>query len=192
MAASLLAHLALFGAWMASRPPERFVEPPVMQVTVVTPHRPPERRRPQPVRNAPPTALSRAEPQTPPPLAPRPQPAPGPVAPRIVSEAELLAGRAKDADQLKAALNQRRHVSPWDGCNKLPGPPDWTAPPCPPSGSNADAAGVLSVRDPSHGAFAGAAAAKSAMKAYREKEPPPGPADPREFPGFKCTLLHKC
>jgi hypothetical protein len=189
--ASLLAHAALFATWMASRPPELFVEPPAIQVTLMAPRRPPERSRPaRPSRAAPSQSRSRTISAPPPPPVAPPSPTP-PVPPRILSEQELLAGRDTDAGRLHAALNRRRHVSPWDGCKTLPGPPDWTAPPCPPSGSNDQAAAILSMRDPSHGAFAADAASKAAMKAYREKEPPPGPADPREYPGLRCTFLHQ-
>jgi hypothetical protein len=186
----LLAHIAVLGVWMATRAPERFAEPPTISVTLVSPPHAHEARKP---RTAAPSPGPPRRGASPPEAHVSPTPvAPAPIAPRVLSDEDLLAGRPTDAGQVKNALNQRRHVSPWDGCNKLPGPPDWRAPPCPNSGSNDQAETVLSLRDPSHGGFAGAAAAKSAMKAYREKEPPPGPADPREFPGFRCTLLHRC
>jgi hypothetical protein len=179
LAASLVAHLALLGAWMATRPPERFVEPPAIQVTLVTPHRSPDLSKFRPTPSAPASSRSRAETT----ISPLPPAAPttAPVAPRILSEEELLAGRPTDADQLKAALNQRKHVTPWDGCKKLPGPPDWTAPPCPPSGSNEEAKHVLSLPDlQGHGEIA----RKDRIQAYKGGTGP--------YPGVSCVIFHKC
>lgn len=104
-----------------------------------------------------------------------------PVAPRVLSEEELLAGRNKDAEQLKSALNQRRHKTKWDGCSKLPGPPDWTAPPCPPSGSNAQAKTVLSLSG--RGAH-GEIARKDAIQSYKDGTGP--------YRGVACVIFHKC
>jgi hypothetical protein len=182
-AASLLAHLALVSLWMATRAPARFVEPPAMQVSLVA--QPRTRAAPVPQRS---TAMRRSshthlapphEPTAPPPPgAPAATP---PVAPRVLSEEELLAGRNKDAGQLKAALNQRKHVTPWDGCKKLPGPPDWTAPPCPPSGSNEEAKHVLSLPDlQGHGEIA----RKDRIQAYKDGTGP--------YPGVACVIFHKC
>jgi hypothetical protein len=184
-AASLLAHAALLGAWMATRPPERFAEPPAMQVSLVTPPRTralPERK---PQHNAPSSARSAGERPAPQEAAPPPPGEPtataAPVAPRVLSDEELLRGRSTDAGKLHEALNQRRHRTKWDGCNKLPGPPDWTAPPCPPSGSNEEAKHVLS-RPDLQGHDEGAR--RDRIRAYKDGTGP--------YPGVACVMFHKC
>jgi hypothetical protein len=183
-AASLVAHLALFGVWMASRPPPPFVEPPVMTVALVTLQRPHAPARPRPSARSPAAAHAKAaEPPpsapvaiAPPPVAPAP-----PAEPRGLSDEALLAGRNKDAAQLKAALYQRRHVSAWHGCNRLPGPPDWKAPPCPPAGSNEEAKHVLSLPDlEGHGEIA----RKDRIQAYKDGKGP--------YPGASCVIFHRC
>jgi hypothetical protein len=189
--ASLLAHAALVALWIVARPPELFVEPPAMQVTLVAPPRPPPPPPARRERRAPPVAPAAAPSPREPPVQPPPPAAAQ--APRPPSDEELLAGRTTTVGQLRAAQNRGER-----GAGKLPPPckpmsehSDRQAPPCRVAGPDDVASRVLADGGSAAAGFALEARRKTAIHDYVESQSPPGVADPRQHPGLRCVFLHR-
>jgi hypothetical protein len=187
-AASLLAHAALVALWIAARPPELFVEPPAMQVTLVAPPRPPPQPPARRERKSPPLGTPAVPPPREPPVPPPPAPAP---APHALSDEELLAGRATTVGQLRAAQNRGEHLAGKPPCKPMSEHSDRQAPPCRVGGPDDAASRVLADGGSAAAGFALEARRKSAIHDYVESQSPPGVADPRQHPGLRCVFLHR-
>ncbi len=175
-----MAHIALAVAWLATHPPPRFAEPATMQIALI---RPPPRVKPPPTptRAPPPIRLHLAIPAAPPPVAPLVTPAPPAQAaapgPHALTDEELLAGPKPSVEALRRTQGRDLRFN-----GPLP-------PPCKPANQRVanDPAPPCPVfkEDPE-------ARRKEAIKAYKDHYGPSGPASAADFPGLRCTLLHKC
>jgi hypothetical protein len=198
LAASLLAHIGMLAAWMATRLPDSFVEAPAFQVELLRPT--PRPRPPPPAPRRPRVSLDHTlapPPSVPTPLQPPALASPAPVAPiavdpRKLTDQELVeqSGPRADlnkvfADRAKRPLYSSRLPPGGDDCKPATEHSNRIAPPCPNWGagpSPRSPAGQL----PNRADVAGEAAYKNAMKGYREA---PGAAG---YPGIACAILHKC
>jgi hypothetical protein len=182
-AVSLLAHIGLAVAWLVTHPPPRFAEPVTMQIELI---RPPPRAGPppKPTRAAPPIRLHRASPVTPPPpiaplIAPPPPPTAqaAPAGPHVFTDEELLAGPKPPIEQLRRGSTHSAMVR--DGPLPLPCKPadrraaNDPAPPCPVFKETAEGR------------------RKEAIKTYKGQYGSSGMASPNDYPGLRCTFLHK-
>ncbi len=207
MAISLIAHATLLVAWLSTRAPPLFVEPPVMQVELM---RPPARREPpKPTAvsrpNAPATAAApQIQPVLPPVLSQPPGPsAPVPTGPRPVDPQQMTDGDILEQSGPRpdiAGLHREFALRPLSSKRLPPGPDD-----CKPATEHSNRIAL-----PCHGWGAGALhgppqlpdrpdiAAQAESKTiyrsygYRQGYGAPGVANPDSFPGLNCTLRGRC
>ncbi len=196
LAASFAVHVALLAAWLSKRPEFRFVDPPAMAVELVR-LRPPEPRPPPP---PPPPKPSRAQPagaqanapSSETPTTKPPPPAAPPVAPRQLTDEELLANRAKMTPRQIREAPVYDHTR-WDALPRPPRPKckpaeGYPGPPLPcPGDLGKDPNRPFDVdRDAPDSELAREGRYKRAMKAYHEA---PGGAG---YPGIACAIFHQC
>ncbi|MGH6962895.1 MAG: hypothetical protein ACREE0_00280 [Phenylobacterium sp.] len=181
LAVSLAAHAALLAAWMSTRQDLRWAEPPTMQVALVElpppPKPPPEPREPRP---SPTRVLARpAQGLEPRPVEQPPEPPPDNAPAQISPE-----WRVKPQPSLVLKPLSKTFRRP--KCKSSEDHSGWDGPPCPPGSPDDQAARYDVKRDSKAGAFAGEGDRKLRTKSYRES--------PRtdDYPGIRCTILHKC
>ncbi|THD62050.1 hypothetical protein [Phenylobacterium sp.] len=193
IAVSVLAHLALVVAWMTTRAPPVFVEPPAMAVELLRPERPPRPKISPPPRKPQTATVLTEAPAQPPPAA---QPPAAPAAPKVLdtqhmADTELLnrAGPRPDmgkvfADLAKRPLFSRNRPPAGDDCKPASEHSNRIAPPCPLWGgpiTHAEAQAKLPLR----GDIADQAQHKGVMKGYQQAYGHSGVATPEDFPGFR-------
>jgi hypothetical protein len=177
---SLLAHIAVFGAWFATHPRPLFVEPATMQIELI---RPPPRVKPlpKPAHAAPPIRLHPSNRATPPGVAPLVAPSPPtaqptPAGPHAFTDEELLAGAKPSIEQLRNAPIRDSAIR--NGPLSLPCKPASQraahdpAPPCPVFKDSPDA----------H--------AKREVKAYKDRYGPSGLPSANDYPSLRCRFAH--
>ncbi|HEX3886861.1 MAG TPA: hypothetical protein VHW05_05150 [Phenylobacterium sp.] len=173
-AASLLVHIALFGAWFATHPAGWFVEPATMQIELIGPA-PRAKPPPKPARAAPPLRLHPAKPATPPSLAPLIAPTP-PAGPQGFTDEELLAGPRPSVEQLRDGPVRNSAIR--DGPPPLPCKPadqrtaHDPAPPCPVFKETAEMR------------------ARREVNAYRDRYGPAGAPSANDYPSLRCVFAH--
>lgn len=205
LTASLTVHALLLAAWLSTRAPPRFVEPPAMQVSLLRPPlREPPRPKPEPQRQ-PVVSTPDARPIPPPPiLAQPPAPSsPGPVSPRAVdprqlTDSDLLtqSGPRPDIAKLHQELARRPLYSSrlppgGDDCKPATEHSSRIAPPCPVfAGGGPPPPGRLLNRPD----IAGQAAARTIFNSYgyRQGYGAPGVANANDYPGLGCVFMNRC
>ncbi len=186
LAASLLAHALLLGAWISTRHDLRFVEPPTMQVSLM--RLPPKPAASAPARPHPPRTLR---------VLSRPLEAqePQPAAPVIAKPAEAAASdispewRVKpEAPGLAGApfAKGRRTIGPVRPSCKTPLSSGERPLDCPPDAGELAASKFDAAKDGKLGGFEAEGRRKRAMKTYHEL---PGDAG---YPGVRCAIFHRC
>jgi hypothetical protein len=194
LAVSLAAHGLLLAGWMSTRPDLKLAESPTLEVQLVRLPPKPKRLEAPPKTTPPPRpGLPQPAPVEPPPTQtppPSPQVAP-PVAPRPLTDQELLAGLrlptlrqlrdapVRDGSWTTAAKPPRPKCKPAEG---YPGPPL----PCPGEMLKDPNRPYDVDRDAPDSELARAGRYKRAMKTYKEL---PGGAG---YPGIACAIFHKC
>lgn len=202
LAISLVAHTLLLAAWLSTRAPPRFVEPPVMRIELI---RPPPRERPKPAPTLQRQTSAPETPPLPPPILAQPAP-PSPAVPatpkavdtRQMTDNDILTQAGPKPDIAK--LHQELAKRPLYSSRLPPGPDDCKpatersnriAPPCPVfAGSVSHGPAPL----PNRPDIAGQAASRTIANSYgyRQGYGAPGAPNADNYPGLGCVFGNRC
>jgi hypothetical protein len=210
-AVSLLVHIALFGAWFATHPAGRFVEPATMQIELIRP--PPRVRQKQPSKPTPVSPARRGAPVASTPLGRPPAKAlnldpsllaiaPRVVDPRKMTDQDLLNRAGPRPDLAKTYADESRQPTfsrplgrnPEDmtlsGCKPPSEHSRRIAPPCPVRKAPGPTVPLPVMGSAKEAAFAAEAQAKKAIGTYKGAYGSTGAASVNDYPSLRCVFAH--